>query len=121
MQKRKEEEAAVLLTGRASTFLAKRAVESARVHREARDQDKAAACMQAHQRRRMEQRKLDAKRQDAMAPKSKGATIFATGKRAPTSRHLQPAPPPTKRVGGGFSRQRVIAQPQVILIARDTC
>ena len=71
--------------------------------------------MQAHQRRRREQRAVEQRRfqRDAAAAeaaRAKQPVIFATGKLAPkpvldvAGGAPRPTPPTSKRVGGGFSR-----------------
>jgi len=108
---RKEALAAGVITERGALFMAKRRIAGAQ---EAKERSNAATRVQAHQRRRLEQREAEQKRKKAADEAAEAArdkvVISATGKRAPTSKHLsmnyenpKPKPPTSKRVGGGFT------------------
>jgi len=121
-RQRAEQQAAAVITDRASHYVAKKRIANAH---EAKARDEAAARVQAHQRRRAEQREVIQRKQrqaDAAAAEvaKKRVVISATGVLAPASKHLlgpgskdgqpikpiiKPTPPQATRVGGGFTRK----------------
>ena len=112
VQKRKQEHAAAVIGGRASDYLARRALDSSLMQKQAAEREAAATRMQAHQRRRMEAAKVEEKKAE-VAHRNK-PVVWATNKSAkgvganalPLPKpHLVPKSPP-KRTGGGFTRKR---------------
>ena len=107
-EQKKRGDAATVIGSRATTFLARRSVEGARVHRVRQE---AATRVQAHQRRHMVQGRLKKERERGPARDVVWATaewdkthdvtgILSTG--GPP----KPTPPvEARRVGGGFARR----------------
>ena len=119
-QRRQEETAAQVIGGRASQYIARRALAQTADARQRRDEESAATSVQAHQRRRMQQRQASKLRlQRESDERKKVAVGFATDKKmaaihkAPTvskglvrqSEERQAAPPTAQRTGGGFTRR----------------
>ena len=110
VEKRKRDHAAAVIGGRASEYIARRAVDSARTGVEMKERAQAAARIQAHQRRRMVQRQVTEMKL------AQGPVIWTRGEWAPTpnlqpihqvkpeSFAVKPEPPSSRRVGGGFTR-----------------
>ena len=112
LEKRKYDEAAMVIGRKGTALLAKRALDGANLQREAAAQMEAATRVQALQRRRMVQR--DMRRTCAEGEVMKNAF------RSRSSLHVEAAPPPAmkpkppapRRVGGGFTRSSTKARPQ---------
>ena len=120
--KRKQEDAAAVIGGRASDYLARKALMSAQTQKANAERELAATKMQAHQRRRMHAKQAEDQRL-AQQPKVKQEVAWATGKNvepgkksraesllAPPKGNVvthKPTPPSKpKRTGGGFARKR---------------
>ena len=111
--KRKEDEAAAVIGGRASDYLARKALMTAQQVKEDVERAAAATKMQAHQRRRLQAKQAEDKRLAAL-PQAPKDVVWATGINAAPGKKsrseelvAKPAPPSKpKRTGGGFSRRR---------------
>jgi len=110
LEKRKYDEAAMVIGRKGTAYLAKRALDGANSQRQAKAQMEAATRVQALQRRRMVQRDMRRTCAEGEAMNASRGRSSLRAEAAPPPA-MKPKPPAPKRVGGGFTRSSTKARP----------